>query len=298
MKSDYLPLVSIGMPVRNCERTLAFAIRSILWQTYSNWELLLIDDGSSDATLRIARSFADVRIKIWADGTPRGLPDRLNQAIELAQGEYFARMDGDDVAYPERIERQVNYLQQHPDIDLVGAWVIVFGSDGTPLGKRVSPETYTAICARPFAGFPIAHPTYMGRLEWFRRYRYRNEAIRCEDQDLLLRSYRFSRFANVPEILLGYREEGIPLKKILTGRWFFAKALAREFRRQRRPGLAVRAVVEQALKAILDCVAVGSGLDYRLLRHRAWPITCAESQHWERVWQLVHQDYACENKRS
>lgn len=102
-------------------------------------------------------------------------------------------------------------------------------------------------------------------------------------------SYRFSRFANVPEILLGYREERIHLKKILTGRWFFAKALAREFRRQRRPGLAVRAVAEQTLKAILDCVAVGSGLNYRLLRHRAWPISDSERRKWEYVWRLVNQ---------
>jgi len=283
------PLVSIGMPVRNCEKTLPLALRSLLAQTYRQWELLLTDDGSSDETLRLAEQFTDPRIKIYADGQNQGLAARLNQAIDMGQGKYFARMDGDDVAYPERLERQVSYLEQHPEVDLVGAWVIVFNQAGIPLGKRASPEAHDAICARPFAGFPIAHPTYVGRLEWFRCYRYDEALPKSQDQELLLRAYRFSRFANVPEILLGYREERIHLKKILTGRWFFAKALAREFCRQRRPGLAVRAVVEQVLKAILDCVAVGSGLNYHLLRHRAWPLSDSERRKWEYVWRIVNE---------
>lgn len=281
------PLVSIGMPVRNCQITLQMAVCSVIAQTYPFWELLLIDDGSSDNTLQIAQSFADPRIKVYSDGENRGLPIRLNQAIDMSKGEYFARMDGDDIAYPDRLERQVSYLEQHPDVDLVGAWVLVFNVAGTPLGKRAGPETHAAICAKPFAGFPVVHPTYMGRLEWFRRYRYNEMVTKSQDQDLLLRSYRFSKFGNVPEILLGYREEKIDLKKVLTSRWFFAQALAREFRRQQQPVFAVRAFLEQALKALLDCTAVGSGLKYRLLRHRAQPITEAERREWDRVWKFV-----------
>src|SRR5215472_3881837 len=94
------PLVSIGMPTFNCERTLAIAIRSILNQTYDNWQLLLMDDGSTDRTLEVARGFADPRISVLTDHSHKGLVPRLNQAVEMSQGEYFARMDGDDVAYP------------------------------------------------------------------------------------------------------------------------------------------------------------------------------------------------------
>jgi glycosyltransferase involved in cell wall biosynthesis len=91
------PLVSIGMPVFNCERTLSTAIQSILNQTYANWELIIIDDGSKDKTLEIAKSFRDPRIEVINDGQNQRLPIRLNQAIALSRGKYFARMDGDDV---------------------------------------------------------------------------------------------------------------------------------------------------------------------------------------------------------
>src|SRR5512135_470595 len=196
MEEASQPLVSIGMPVRNNEATLALAIRSILEQTYTNWELLLIDDGSSDGTLRVMRGFTDERIRIFSDGLSLGLPDRLNQAIDASRGEYFAKMDGDDVSYPRRLERQVDYLRHHPEVDLVGAWAMVFGRDGTALGKRAGAEDHEAICARPWSGFPLGQPTFFGRIGFFRRYRYRPSAVRCEDQDLLLRAFCDSRFAN------------------------------------------------------------------------------------------------------
>jgi glycosyltransferase involved in cell wall biosynthesis len=282
------PLVSIGMPVRNCYQTLSLALKSLFAQTYSNWELLLIDDGSSDNTSRLARQFGDPRIKTYTDGEHRGLPKRLNQAIAISHGKYFARMDGDDVAYPRRFEYQVGYLEQHPNVNLVGAWVMVFGQDGAALGKRTGPETHAQICGRPVAGFPIVHPTYVGHMGWFRRHRYNEKMAKSQDQELLLRSYRSSRFANVPEILLGYREERIYLKKILTARRFLTHALVRQFSLQGRADLVVRSVLEQILKAMLDCMAIGSKLNYRLLRHRAKSINDSERREWQRVWHLVN----------
>ena len=283
------PLVSIGMPVRNCQNTLALAIRSLLLQTFTNWELILIDDGSSDETLKVARSISDNRVKFWSDGISRGLADRLNQAIELSKGKYFARMDGDDVAYPERLERQVSYLEQHPDVDLVGAWAVVFCSDGTVFGKKNGPETHVDICSKPWRGFPIVHPSYVGRLNWFRRYGYRQSAIRCEDHDLLLRSYRFSRFAIIPEILLGYREERINLKKTFTGRRYVMRILFRDYRREQL-GLVLRGVLHETFMSFADFIAVISGLNYRMLRHRALPILDSERREWKCVWRPLNQN--------
>lgn len=285
------PLVSIGMPVRNNERTLSLTLRSLLAQTYTNWELVLINDGSTDGTMQVARQFTDSRIHVYSDGAWRGAAARLNQAIAISQGEFFARMDGDDIAYPRRLEYQVQYLCHRPEIDLVGAQAIVFAAGGVPLGKRPVPEESSAICARPFAGFPMLHPTFLGHLTWFRRFGYQEEVIGAvhEDQDLLLRSYRSSRFANVPEILLGYREEKLDLGRILSIRRLLIKSMTREFRQQRRWDLVARAFVEQILKAGLDSIAISTGLKYHLLRHRARPITNQERQEWLGVWRSVDQ---------
>lgn len=282
------PLVSIGMPVRNCEETLQAALKSVLSQTYSNWELLLINDGSSDESLEIAKGFFDSRIKIHSDGEFRGLITRLNEAIAMSRGRYFARMDGDDVAYPERLERQVSYLEKKPKIDLVGTWMMVFTSSGIALGKRTEPELHDTICVRPFSRLRVSHPTFVGRIEWFRRYGYSQQAIRCEDQDLLLRSYRYSRFSNLPEVLHGYREDKIYLRKILLGRRYFTEIVVRELLHRRNLIKASIAVIEQSMKSALDVIAVGSGLNHRLLRHRARPITMAEKKRWGEVWRSVN----------
>lgn len=287
MKNGH-PLVSIGMAVRNCQGTLPLTLRSLLMQTYSDWELVLIDDGSSDETVSVAKQFADPRISLRVEKENLGLPARLNQAIEQSRGKYFARMDGDDIAYPQRLERQVAFLEAHPDVDLLGTWVVVFNKTGKALGKRAGSPDHQVICARPFAGFPIVHPTYLGKLDWFRRFRYDERILKSQDQDLLLRSYRTSKFANLPEILLGYREERIELSKTLAGRYFFVSSLMRESRRQRYWLLAILGAVEHGMKAGLEIISIATGLNYRLLRHRAQPVTLREQAEWEQVWKQVN----------
>ena len=205
MAFDSHPLISIAMPVYNCEPTLAPAIRSILHQTFENYELLLLDDGSSDRTLEVARSFPDPRIHVFDDRSHQGLVSRLNQAIDLSRGKYFARMDGDDVSYPERLALQVEHLQQHPEIDLLGGGILVFKRDGEVLGTREVRTSHQQICRRPWAGFHLPHPTWIGKTVWFRKHHYRPDALRCEDQELLVRTHKESQFAALGEIVLGYR---------------------------------------------------------------------------------------------
>ena len=276
------------MPVRNCQNTVALAIRSILNQTYQQWELLILEDGSSDGTLQIARSFSDARIKVFSDGTPQGIATRLNQTIDLCQGEYFARMDGDDVAYPDRLIQQVEYMVEHPAVDVLGGQMLVFKGSGIPLGRRFAPLRHPEICRKPTDGFPMSHPSFLGKAAFFRHYRYRPAALLCEDQDLLLRSYRDSCFANLPDIVYGYREEHIDLGKIAITRRTYSQILFHAFVQQGRLDLALRAVTLQATKMLLDVVAVRTGLNYHLLRHRAAPITAQERAEWQRVWAAVN----------
>lgn len=277
------PRVSIGMPVFNCGRTIGLAVRSILNQTLADWELWILDDGSTDNTLAAARSLPDARIHVLSDGAHLGLPRRLNQAVALSRGRYFARMDGDDIAYPERLATQVAYLDGHSQMDLICARVLIFDSNGGIIGTYPFRERHEEICRHPRGGFHFPHPTWMGRLEWFRDHPYDPVNARSEDQCLLLSAFRSSRFHGIPKILLGYRQERLSLTKILKGRKSYSAALVREALASGHWGLAP-GVAEQVVKGMAECIAIGSGLDYRILRHRALPVSTAEAAAWTGIW--------------
>jgi len=278
------PLVSIGMPVFNCGNTLHSSVASILNQHYQNWELILIDDGSQDRTLEIARSVKDSRIRVIDGERNCQLPARLNQAVELSTGSYFARMDGDDVSYPDRLRLQVRYLQAHPEVDLLGGGVVVFRGEGEAYGKRSPRTTHESICARPWASIGMVHPTWMGKIEWFRSNRYRPDALRMEDADLLFRTHPLSRFANLPDILLGFREDTVSLRKILPARINISKMLLDYASTGGSYTLAARGLWGQALRTVADVVAIGTGLNHRILRHRARPLKDPMMQSWAEVW--------------
>jgi glycosyltransferase involved in cell wall biosynthesis len=202
---EKIALVSVVMPVRNMEKTVGLAIESILAQTYSNIELLIMDDGSTDQTLAVVRRFSDSRIRLFSDSNRLGIAARLNQGIDMAEGAYLARMDADDLSLPNRIESQVAFLVQQPTIDLVGTAVTLINNRGKKVGEILFPTTHQLLVARPIRGFLIAHPTWVGRIEWFRKWKYR-PSLRCEDQDLLLRAFSESQYANLPQPLLHYRK--------------------------------------------------------------------------------------------
>src|ERR1700722_13846695 len=139
-RNSQAPLVSILMPFYNAGDGFRTALGSILAQTYEHWELLLCDDGSTDGSLALARSIQDKRVVVWTDGQRKGLAARLNECIDRARGQFMARMDADDVSYPERLQKQIEFLASHQEIDLVGCQMLIFsdngGDNGAPLGKR------------------------------------------------------------------------------------------------------------------------------------------------------------------
>ncbi len=284
------------MAVRDAGATLEKAVCSICMQTCPNWELLLIDDGSTDETAAVAGSFRDERIRFLSDGKWIGQSERLNQAIALSRGRYLARMDGDDVCYPERFAKQVQFLEENREVDLLGTQMMVFRGEGIPVGKRDAPERHEMICKRPTGGFRMFHPTFMGRIEWFRKHEYAGKVLKTQDQELLLRSYRTGAFANLPEILLGYREDHLNLHKILSSRKEFTQSLLREFNARKRWDLSIAALAEQMAKGMLDVIAVGTGLNYHLLRHRAGSASEEEKAHWRALWEtLASEKHGQEN---
>lgn len=276
-------LISIGMPVYNCEATVAEAIASVLNQTFEDWELILYDDGSTDRTIAISRQFTDPRVHVIAGGKNCGLPACLNKIIANCRSQFFARMDGDDIAYPDRLQRQLEYLQNHAEVDLVAGSILVFRSEGSALGVRRGAATHVQICAHPCAGIPMAHPTWMGRTEWFRHNPYNVEMVRMEDWELLFRTYQHSQFANLPEIILGYREDSLSLRKILIARRNRCVMLLRSAGKACTPLHVISAIAGQIAKSLVDIAAIKSNFNYRLLKHRTPSVTSDEIAVWKDV---------------
>lgn len=265
--------VTIGLPVYNAAPFLEDALRSIFAQSLSNWEVLLIDDGSSDASLTMLKRIRDPRVFLVADGRHRGLAARLNQVIQMARGRYIARMDSDDLMHPYRLETQLQFLERNPDVDAVGCGLLILGRKGGPVGVRVLPTEHNAICAHPLNGFGLAHATLMARTAWFRQHLYNDQNRGCEDWELWLSSYENSRFANLPEPLYFYREyDSFALSKYLR-----AKSRRASFLwacSESRFGFLERlhAVGRQYSRMAVYTAATMFGLTDLLLRRRSMPL--------------------------
>src|SRR5215468_10669501 len=237
------PRVSVLLPSRNSHRTLELALRSMLAQTFTDFELLLLDDGSTDESTAIVPHFNDTRIRVFSDGRHRGLTWRLNQGVSCARGEYIARMDADDVSFPRRLERQVAYLDRNPQIDLVGCRAVVFRDSGDIVGLLPFAPDHVALCARPWRNIPLPHPTWMGRRQWFRTHAYRLPEVRlAEDQELLLRARETSRYACLDDVLFGYRQGPFRLRRTLLARRSLLAAQLRLFAGRGHWGDAIKTV--------------------------------------------------------
>jgi hypothetical protein len=229
------PLATVAMPVFNAGRFLRPAVLSIIRQTLTDWELLIIDDGSTDGAVDSIADIDEPRIIIVRDGENKGLAARLNEAADRARGKYFARMDQDDVSYPERLQRQVAMLESDPAIDLCAVCCVTINTNDELTGTLPRALRHEEICAKPWLGFYLPHPTWMGRIEWFRCHRYASPGpYFCEDQELILRTFRVSRFATLPETLFAYRmRDGINWSKSIRTRNTLLGAQVRCFGRDR-----------------------------------------------------------------
>lgn len=272
------------MSVHNGEKTVGAAIHSVLWQTYSDWELLVVNDASTDATARILNQFQDPRIRVVDEQQQKGLAVRLNYCVMQARGRYIARMDADDIAYPERFQRQVQYLEAHPDIDLLGHGAVLFTEAGRVLGGYPTACTHEEICRRPWWGFPLAHPTWMGKTSWFAHHRYDDGLTKGQDQDLLLRSYRTSRFAALSEPLLGYRMEGISASKSWLGRANYCRQLVRQIHDAPSALTAMRGILTHGLALGRDVLLEATGTLSQRSRQSFQPANDQVRNEWQEVW--------------
>lgn len=279
--------ITIGIPFYNAGRYLASSIRSVLGQTYSGFELILSDDGSTDGSLQIAESFNDPRIRLVSDGANRGIAYRLNEQISLANGTFFARMDADDLMFPDRIEKQLSFLERY-GYDVTGTQAVVIDHNNEVMGLRTT--TIPKSRGELFTAIPFTHPTVMGKTGWFRKYMYTGGADGFEDWDLWIRSFSESAFALIDEPLLFYRD---PRKMNVTTYLSRLRRGRETFRRYDREilpaGLKARLLAMSYMKALTYTTASALNINGRLVDRRNSPVESRSKEKYESILNKLSQ---------
>lgn len=199
------PEISVIMPVYNAESYLSETIESILNQTYTDFELLVLNDKSTDGSKEIIEKYKakDSRIVLIDKEINVGPANLRNEGFELAKAPFVALMDADDIALPTRFEKQVTYLKNHPDVGVCGTWMTYFGGKKNKAIRHA--ETHDAIKVSFLYSCAIGNPTVMLRKESLNGLRFENEFVPVEDYDLWSRLLPKTKFHNIPESLLQYR---------------------------------------------------------------------------------------------
>lgn len=204
------PLVSVIIPCYNCEKFLRPALNSIINQTYRNLEIIIINDGSTDKTVEIIKEFQkfDQRIVFIDNIQNKGLIFTLNKGIVCSQGKYIARMDSDDISLENRIEQQVNYMENNPDISVCGTNSYIIDEDGNIKGKSKLPISVSENFQFMAYSSTIYHPTVLMRSDIIKKEFYNNDFIHAEDYELWCRLLykKNEKIVNLPEYLFKYRK--------------------------------------------------------------------------------------------
>ncbi len=199
------PKVTVLMPVYNGEKYIREALESILNQTFTNFEFLIIDDGSTDKSVEVIKSYTDPRIRLIHNEINLGLITNLNKGLELASGEYIARMDCDDISLPKRLNVQVAFMDENPTIGVCGSWVETFGEVSGNAWKY--PSCSAEIMANLLFDCCLAHPSVMIRKSMFKRYqlKYDPAELYAEDFGLWFRCSMNFPLSNIKQVLVKYR---------------------------------------------------------------------------------------------
>lgn len=201
----HTPRVTVLMPVFNAGIYLDLAVQSILSQTFTDFELLIIDDGSTDGSFERIAHYQDQRIRLEVNHKNQGLVYSLNRGIQLSRGEYIARMDGDDFSLPERLAIQVEFMDSRPDIGICGSWIQIM--DSVPIQTWRYPIDHEAIRCRLIFASAMAHPAVIMRRSILLHYQllYDPRKTFAEDYAFWCECSKHIQLANIPRVLLDYR---------------------------------------------------------------------------------------------
>ena len=290
------PAASVIFPVYNGGKYLDAAIESVLSQTFRDFELLLLNDGSTDGSLNRLEYYAsqDVRCKVHSSAN-RGLVDTLNKGIRLAVGDILIRMDQDDISRPDRFEKQMRYLEEHPDCVLVGSRVLLIDPDGLPIremGDRMVHEEIDE--GLSWGGAFIFHPAIaMRKSAVLQIGGYRAENEYADDLDLFLRLAEVGRLTNLPDMLVQYRQHSASMSYVGRERQFKSIIAAINDARHRRnlkpdPKLSKRWTSESPTPPLSEVHrkwgwwALASG-NLATARKHAWKALMKNPFSWESI---------------
>jgi len=204
-----LPLVSVVMTAYNAGKFVEQAVKSIQAQTYPNWELIIVNDGSTDNTLAIVKKIAknDKRIKKISYAKNRGASYASNSGLAIARGVLIARMDADDIAMSDRFEKQVDFLQSNPKVIAVGGQCELIDSKGKNIGEKSFPLTNNEIYSALYQYNPVQHPTVMVNTKLLGKHKlvYHSDVVLAHDLELLFFLAQYGELANLPDTILKYR---------------------------------------------------------------------------------------------
>jgi glycosyltransferase involved in cell wall biosynthesis len=227
MPEQQIPLVSVILPVYNAAQFVEESIKSILNQTYTNFELIIINDGSTDESEKIISRINDKRIRYYYQPNI-GLAKTLNRGIEVSNGEFIARQDADDISLPQRIEKQIQFLLQYTDISLLGSWAEIIPIINNTHRYHKHPADNLQLKIDLLFNNPFVHTSIMIRKGILKSTGYYNPDKLIEDFDLWSRIGRSSKLANIPEVLVQYREVQGGLSRI-SYETFWSKILEQSF---------------------------------------------------------------------
>ncbi len=210
------------MPIHNGDSYLRQAIDSILQQTFTNFEFIIIDDASTDNTKKIIKSYADKRIVLLENKGKLGVAKSLNKAIAIARGDYIARMDADDISLADRFDKQISYLENNPSIDLVGSSAYLINANDKEIGLYIRPHSPKIIKWTAFFSNPMIHPSIMAKALILKQNHYQENLENGQDYELWSRLIftNNAQLSNLDDFLLKHRvhPESVTQKAIIQNK--------------------------------------------------------------------------------
>lgn len=291
--------VTIGLPFFNPGERFLDALKSIYAQTHEDWELLLVDDGSTDRSGTIASSLKDNRVRYLRDNTNRGLPARLNQIAREAKGDILVRMDADDMMHPQRLELLIQSLRDNQKAHVVHSASISLDTQNKPIGRsrsRISHPTENEV----FRTGGILHSTIAAPKAWFLSNPYEESYIRAEDRELFVRTYRETKYAYIDRPLYYYFHVGNVRPKAYARTYKTERRVLRKYGPSRLGILETwKLIFRSHLKSALLLASSAVGVQNRIFRHQPTSLSDTEvSDYYSALERIQKQTLPLSNEAS